>query len=142
STTTPSFAQMYCCFKREPQSLCSRLKEIAFEDCVALYSLTGIATRPNEIVNEPIERAAMGRPLCLASWPSGQPAIWPEKCQRRVIPAGLRQLAASSQGRGHPPTSDTFIRHFRKPSQGFVLPKGHHATGLRPFPSGAARFAW
>src|SRR5690606_1293211 len=60
STTVPSLAQMYCCFSREPQSLCSRLNEIAFADCVALKSFTGIATSPKEIVKEPIERAAMG----------------------------------------------------------------------------------
>ena len=28
-------------------------------DCVALYSFTGMATRPNEMVREPMERAAM-----------------------------------------------------------------------------------
>jgi hypothetical protein len=34
------------------------LKEIAFWDWVAVYSLTGIATSPNETVSEPMERGA------------------------------------------------------------------------------------
>src|SRR5262249_51475990 len=59
STTTLSFWQMYCCFRREPQVLCSKLKEMAFDACVAEYSLTGIDTRPKETVKDAIERAAM-----------------------------------------------------------------------------------
>ena len=35
------------------------LKEIARSDSVAEYSLTGIDTSPNEMVNEAIDRAAM-----------------------------------------------------------------------------------
>ncbi len=50
--------QTYCCFRREPQPLCSMLKEIAFWDWVAVYSFTGIATSPNETVSEPMERGA------------------------------------------------------------------------------------
>jgi hypothetical protein len=34
------------------------LKEIAFCDCVAVYSFTGIATSPKETVSDPIERGA------------------------------------------------------------------------------------
>src|SRR5581483_9571343 len=59
STMEPSLRQTYCCRRREPQPLCSRLKEIALPDCVALYILTGIATSPNEMVSDPIDRAAM-----------------------------------------------------------------------------------
>src|SRR6185437_15941245 len=55
----PSLRHTYCCLRREPQPLCSRLKEIALPDCVALYILTGIATSPNEMVSDPIDRAAM-----------------------------------------------------------------------------------
>src|SRR5262245_40932092 len=58
STIWPSLRQTYCCRRREPQSLCSRLNEICPVDCVAVKSLTGIATSPNEIVSEPIERGA------------------------------------------------------------------------------------
>src|SRR5688572_21230811 len=58
STMSPSFKQMYCCLSRDPQSLCSRLNEICPVDCVAVNSFTGIATSPNEMVNEPIERGA------------------------------------------------------------------------------------
>src|SRR6185437_10156787 len=59
STTVPSLAQMYCCFRREPQALCSILNEMALADCVAVYILTGIDTSPNDSVSEPIARAAM-----------------------------------------------------------------------------------
>src|SRR5688572_7156435 len=50
--------QTYCCFRREPQPLCSMLKEIEFWDWVAVNSFTGIATSPNETVSEPMERGA------------------------------------------------------------------------------------
>ena len=52
--------QKYCCFRREPQSLCSRLKEIALLDSVAEWSFTGIETSPKETVSVAIDREAMG----------------------------------------------------------------------------------
>src|SRR4051812_10641827 len=58
-TGTSSLTQKYCCRRREPQALCSRLKEIARLDSVAEKSLTGIDTSPNEILKEPIDRAAI-----------------------------------------------------------------------------------
>src|SRR5579872_2322410 len=63
SITEPCLRQMYCCLRRDPQSLCNRLNEIEFPDCVAEYSLAGIATSPNEIVRDPIDRAAIQCPL-------------------------------------------------------------------------------
>src|SRR5437879_10949659 len=59
ATGTSSLMQMYCCFKRDPQALCSRLKEIARLASVAEKSFTGIDTSPNETVNDAIDRAAM-----------------------------------------------------------------------------------
>src|SRR3984893_42241 len=50
---------MYCCFTREPSFWRSRLKEIRSEETVAEYSLTGMATRPKEIVSEAIDRACV-----------------------------------------------------------------------------------
>src|SRR6516162_9915105 len=68
STTVSCFRHTYCCRKRDPQPLCSRLKEIAWEACVAEYSFTGMATSPKEMVSDPIERAAMTAPSrCKAS---------------------------------------------------------------------------
>src|SRR6185503_7405786 len=58
-TTTSSLAQMYCCLTREPQALCSMLKEIARLASVAEKSLTGMETSPKETVRDAIERAAM-----------------------------------------------------------------------------------
>src|SRR5689334_21166184 len=59
STTTPSLAQRYCCFRREPHPLCSKLNEMPAEACVAEYSFTGMDTMPKATVSEAIERAAM-----------------------------------------------------------------------------------
>src|SRR5688500_12829057 len=56
--------QKYCCLSRDPQVLCSRLNEIAPLAWVAEYSLTGMATRPKEIVMDAMDRAAMALP-CL-----------------------------------------------------------------------------
>ena len=47
--------QKYCCFRREPQVLCSRLNEIARLASVAEYSLTGMETSPNEMVSDAID---------------------------------------------------------------------------------------
>ncbi len=58
-TTTSSLMHTYCCFRREPQVLCSMLKEIALLDSVAEKSLTGMETSPNETVSDAMERAAM-----------------------------------------------------------------------------------
>src|SRR5437763_10842241 len=58
STSTPSVGQTYCCFSREPQVLCRRLKEMALPAWVAEKSFTGIATSPNDTVRDPMERAA------------------------------------------------------------------------------------
>src|SRR6266852_5147015 len=59
ATTTSSLTQMYCCFKRDPQALCSRLNEMARLASVAEKSFTGIETLPNETVSVAIDRAAM-----------------------------------------------------------------------------------
>src|SRR6185369_9952511 len=59
ATGTSSFTQKYCCFRREPQSLCSRLKEMALVDSVAEWSFTGIETSPKDTVSVAIERDAM-----------------------------------------------------------------------------------
>src|SRR6267154_1894382 len=59
ATATSSFTQMYCCFKRDPQVLFSRLNEMARLASVAEKSFTGIDTIPNETVSVAIDRAAM-----------------------------------------------------------------------------------
>src|SRR5215831_15213579 len=51
---------MYCCLSRLPHLECSRLKEIADDDCVAEKSLTGMETRPKEMVPDAMDRALMG----------------------------------------------------------------------------------
>src|SRR4051812_47455474 len=61
ATGTSSLRQRYCCFRREPQPLCSMLNEIDLLASVAEKSLTGIDTSPNETVSEAMERAAMER---------------------------------------------------------------------------------
>src|SRR2546423_1637248 len=58
-TGTSSLTQKYCCLRREPQALCSRLNEMARLASVAEKSLTGMDTRPKDTVNEAIDRAAM-----------------------------------------------------------------------------------
>src|SRR5207248_8647318 len=58
-TGTSSFTQKYCCLRREPQALCSRLNEMARLASVAEKSFTGMETSPNETVNDAIERAAI-----------------------------------------------------------------------------------
>src|SRR6185295_10887212 len=85
STIEPSFWQTYCCFRREPQSLCSRLKDSCPEDCVAVKSFTGIATSPNEIVSDPIERGAAMNPLSLFASFS---LPWFEKARVRLCLCG------------------------------------------------------
>src|SRR6266851_2491561 len=59
ATATSSFTQMYCCFNRDPQVLCSRLNEMARLASVAAKSFTRIETIPNETVSVAIDRAAM-----------------------------------------------------------------------------------
>src|SRR2546423_9729594 len=59
ATGTSSFTQKYCCFTREPQVLCSRLKEMARLASVAEKSLTGMDTSPNDTVKDAIDRAAI-----------------------------------------------------------------------------------
>src|SRR6266849_4631692 len=59
ATATSSLTQMYCCLRRDPQALCSRLNEIARLASVAEKSFTGIDTSPNETVNDAIDRAAI-----------------------------------------------------------------------------------
>src|SRR5258706_9702962 len=61
ATGISSFTHRYCCFRREPQPLCSRLKEMALLASVAEKSFTGMETSPKEIVNDAMERAAMSR---------------------------------------------------------------------------------
>src|SRR5688572_13760262 len=58
-TGISSLRHRYCCFRREPQPLCSMLKEMALDDSVAEKSFTGIETNPKETVSEAMERAAM-----------------------------------------------------------------------------------
>src|SRR5208337_1503348 len=62
STGTPSFRQMYCCLRREPQVLCNRLKRMPPELSVAGKTFTGIDTRPKVSDREAMERAAIGPP--------------------------------------------------------------------------------
>src|SRR5919197_3084427 len=57
-TGTSSFMQKYCCRRREPHALCSRLKEIARLASVAVKSFTGIDTSPKDTVKDAIDRAA------------------------------------------------------------------------------------
>src|ERR1700722_7712957 len=71
STTTPSLAQIYCCLRREPSFLCSRLKWIEPELRVAEYSFTGIATSPNDTVSDAIDLAAIKIPSrCMQQVPA------------------------------------------------------------------------
>src|SRR5262245_54176448 len=49
---------MYCCFSRDLSLLCSMLKCTSLE-LVAVKTLMGIDTRPNEMVPEEIARAGM-----------------------------------------------------------------------------------
>src|SRR5271170_8188301 len=53
---------MYCCLRREPQVLCSRLKRMPPELSVAGKTFTGMETRPKVSDSEAIERAAIGAP--------------------------------------------------------------------------------
>src|SRR3954471_13283867 len=59
STIPPSREQMYCCFSRLPQDLCSMLKLTVADDSLAEYSDTGTETSPNEMVAFPIERGGI-----------------------------------------------------------------------------------
>src|SRR4051794_14050656 len=59
ATGTSSLMQMYCCLRREPQALCSRLNDSWRLASVAEYSFTGIATSPKDTVRVPIDLAAM-----------------------------------------------------------------------------------
>src|SRR5215831_13827808 len=59
STFSPSEEQMYCCFKRDPHFLCSRLKEMALCGCEAKKSFTGMETRPKEMVPDAMARAGI-----------------------------------------------------------------------------------
>src|SRR5689334_334002 len=89
-TGTSSLTQKYCCRRREPQALCSRLKEIARLDSVAEKSLTGIDTSPNEILKEPIDRAAIGFSRAGGVHSSLEPPCLGERgaAQRRGPPPG------------------------------------------------------
>src|SRR5580692_5224840 len=76
STTTPSLAQIYCCLRREPSFLCSRLKWIEPELRVAEYSFTGIATSPKDTVSDAIDLAAMKIPSrCMQQVPALVPRL-------------------------------------------------------------------
>src|SRR5207237_373904 len=63
-TGTSSFTQKYCCLRREPQVLCSRLNEMARLASVAEKSFTGMETSPNDTVNDASDRAAILTPCC------------------------------------------------------------------------------
>src|SRR5262245_52680444 len=52
-----SLGQMYCCLTREPHLPCSMLKEMPAEALDAENSLTGIETRPKEMLAVPIALA-------------------------------------------------------------------------------------
>src|SRR5690242_7304389 len=56
---SPSFAQTYCCLRREPHFLCSILNETLALDSDDEYRFTGTETRPNEIVAAAIGRAGI-----------------------------------------------------------------------------------
>src|SRR5262245_640408 len=57
STTAPSLGHTYCCLRRVPHALCSRLKEMPALLCVAGKMSTGMDTMPKEIVADAMERA-------------------------------------------------------------------------------------
>src|SRR5260221_9294795 len=75
ATGTSSFTQMYCCFNRDPQVLCSRLNEMARLASVAEKSFTGIETIPNETVSVAIDRAAMPTSELVPPFQGGRAAI-------------------------------------------------------------------
>src|SRR4029078_4917744 len=93
STITSSLMQTYCCLRREPQVLCSMLKEIAFCDWVAVNSFTGIATSPKETVSEPMERGAAIKTLkCVGLKPDLQEAA----LERRLSFRGCSPVTSES----------------------------------------------
>src|SRR6185369_10227851 len=59
ATGTSSLMQKYCCLRREPQPLCSRLKEVALVASVAEKSRAGMDPSPKETVSDAMDRAAM-----------------------------------------------------------------------------------
>src|SRR5688500_12058288 len=62
STFTPSRAQMYCCFRRDPHPLWIQLNETELEPSEAEYIWTGTETSPNEIDAVASGLAAISRP--------------------------------------------------------------------------------
>src|ERR1700727_98146 len=68
STNFPSATAMYCSLTREPSFSRSRWKEIRSDGSVAEYNLTGIATSPNEMVRDAMERADLAITSVCRAW--------------------------------------------------------------------------
>src|SRR5215471_5108329 len=71
TTTLSSLGQTYCCLTREPHLPCSMLKEIPAEALEAENSLTGIETRPKEMLAVAIARALIALKCSRLSWKRG-----------------------------------------------------------------------
>src|SRR5258707_12839775 len=97
ATGTSSSTQMYCCFNRDPQALCSRLNEMARLASVAEKSFTGIETIPNETVSVAIDRAAMPASELVPPFQGVRAAI----LRLRALEGPLQALLAG-QGLGSP----------------------------------------
>src|SRR4029077_8786585 len=61
STISLSLGQMYCCLRRVPHFLCSRLKLTAAAVSLEEKRETGTETSPNEMVAEALWRAGIGQ---------------------------------------------------------------------------------
>src|SRR5215831_785434 len=96
-TTTSSLMHTYCCFRREPQVLCSMLNEIALLDSVAEKSLTGIETSPKETVSDAMERAAMRSSCRQTPRPESVLIQWLREgtfhCPRTLVRSPVRGVA-------------------------------------------------
>src|SRR5882724_10130681 len=96
-TVSLSCGQTYCCFNRVLHFLCSQLNVTAADDSVAEKSFTGIETKPNETVAEPIARAGMNLSVSIAGnvGQTGekrrQSAAREPRPSRRDRPAGPRR---------------------------------------------------
>src|SRR5712691_8497845 len=104
ATGTSSFTQMYCCFNRDPQVLCSRLNEMARLASVAEKSFTGIETIPNETVSVAIDRAAMPASELVPPFQGVRAAILRLRALERTLQALLagHGLAPAVPGLGEP----------------------------------------
>src|SRR5258707_12076707 len=104
ATGTSSSTQMYCCFNRDPQALCSRLNEMARLASVAEKRFTGIETLPNETVSVAIHRAAMPASELVPPFQGVRPAILRLRALQRTLEAllGGQGLPPAVPGLGEP----------------------------------------